>query len=315
MDAIILTIDQMQGFVPKTVIVMFFSMTITFFIIKHGFLDYLGKISRPITYFLKLPEQAAVTTMLAFGSALSANIMLAEFLRERIINEDDAYLGALLNGTSVTIKEIFTYQIPIILPILGFKAGIIYLCCFISSALLKYFYIYFFYRFGKRHEDIQDDYIEKEEKKNHPEVKFKRQMITFIRLISVYILVTFVILTAMNAGLTGYFEMAVKPINKLLGMPLILAVPVSIFIFSPIAGVSAIGSLVTNNSITDIDAALAIVVGSFIMIPIYTLRGNLSRTTSIFGRKLGLKIVTTSMSLTMLSRFLFIIGIQLYKGV
>ena len=75
---------------------------------------------------MRLPEQVAVTSVLAFGSALSANVILSEFQQKKIISEDDTYLGALMNGISVTIKDIFTYQLPVIKPILGFKAGIIY---------------------------------------------------------------------------------------------------------------------------------------------------------------------------------------------
>jgi hypothetical protein len=111
------------------------------------------------------------------------------------------------------------------------------------------------------------------------------------------------------------FEKLVAPINRLLSLPMVLAVPISIFVFSPIAGASAVGTLITSNTISEIDAVLAVIVGSLMLIPIYTLRGSLSRNIAIFGPKLGIKIVLTSTALAMLSRFIFLIILLLYKGV
>ncbi len=96
---------------------------------------------------------------------------------------------------------------------------------------------------------------------------------------------------------------------------MVLVVPVSIFVFSSIAGVSAAGTLITSNTISEIDAVLTIIVGSLLLIPIYTLRGSLSHSVAIFGPKLGIKIVLTSTALAMLSRFIFLIVLLIYKGV
>ncbi|MFH1260228.1 MAG: hypothetical protein ABII74_10555 [Elusimicrobiota bacterium] len=315
METLQITINEMLKFVPKTVFVMFCSLTVTYLIIKNGFLSYLGKISRPVTYFLKLPEQAAAASVLAFGSALSANVMLSEFHQKKIISEEEAYLGALLNGASVTVKEIFTYQFPVIMPILGLKAGLIYFLCFTSAAVIKYFYIYLYLRFSKSNDRIKNDFIQLNDPKPEIELSCQKQLKTFLKLSAVYISVTFMILFALNAGLTVYFEKAVKPINEFLRLPSVLALPVSTFIFSPVAGASAIGSLLTKNTISAIDAALAVILGSLLLIPLYTLRGSMSRSISIFGTKLGVKIATTSTALTMLSRLIFIVLILIYKGV
>lgn len=315
METLYITLNEMMKFVPKTIFIMFCSLTLTYIIIKKGFLTHLCKISRPVTCFLKLPEHAAASSVLAFGSVLSANIMLSEFHQKNIISEEDAYLGALLNGISVTIKEIFTYQFPVIMPILGLKAGIIYFLCFSSAAVIKYFYIYLYLRFNKNDNRVRNDFIKLNEQNPKIEISYKKQLKTFARLSAVYLSVTFAILFALNAGLTGYFEKAVMPVSGLLNLPSILAVPVATFIFSPIAGASAIGSLLTKHAVFDIDAALAVILGSLLLLPLYTLRGNMSRSVSIFGTKLGVRIVTTSTALTMLSRVIFIAAILFYKGV
>jgi hypothetical protein len=315
MELLLPTINEMMTFVPKTVLIMFCSMILTYFIIKLGFFTYLYKLSRPVTSFLHLPEAASATSVIAFGSVLSSNMMLSEFHKNDIINEQDTYMGALLNGVSLNVKEIFTYQIPVIIPILGLKAGLIYCVCFSFTAVLKYFYIFFYIRFKNKKNTPATRSTQSTNHDPQISIVLSSQISSFLKMISVYVSVTFIILFACNSGMLVVFEKLVAPINRLLSLPMVLAVPISIFVFSPIAGASAVGTLITSNTISEIDAVLAVIVGSLMLIPIYTLRGSLSRSIAIFGPKLGIKIVLTSTALAMLSRFIFLIILLLYKGV
>jgi hypothetical protein len=56
-------------------------------------------------------------------------------------------------------------------------------------------------------------------------------------------------------------------------------------------------------------------VGSLLLLPVFTLRGGLSRNVSLFGARLGLRIVVFSTGLAMLSRVVFIVTLFIYKGV
>lgn len=265
--------------------------------------------------FLHLPEAASATSVIAFGSVLSSNMMFSEFHKNNIIDEQDTYMGALLNRVSLNVKEIFTYQIPVFIPILGLKAGLIYCIFFSFTAVLKDFCIFFYLRFKNKKNSPATCSTQSTNHDPQISIALSSQISSFLEMISVYVSVTFIILFACNSGMLVIFEKLVAPTNQLLSLPMVLVVPVSIFVFSSIAGVSAAGTLITSNTISEIDAVLTIIVGSLLLIPIYTLRGSLSHSVAIFGPKLGIKIVLTSTALAMLSRFIFLIVLLIYKGV
>ncbi|MFH1153884.1 MAG: hypothetical protein V1793_08710 [Pseudomonadota bacterium] len=314
MESLTATLGQMAGFVPRTLLIMFCSMAIAWYVINSPLFTRVCRLSRPLTRLLKLPEAAAATSVLAFGSLVSANILLAQCYRDNLISKSQAYLGALLNGASLNVKEVFTYQIPVILPILGLKAGLLYLCCFASAAVLKWGYIMLHTHLVNSEPASVTAPAADPASQQPQSVSFRQQVRLFGRLALVYVLVTFVILFLCNHGLNLVFEALVQPINTLLGLPTVVAVPISVFIFSPIAGASALGSLISAQTVTPLDGAMAIMVGSFLLLPIFALRGSLSRHISIFGPGLGIRIVATSTGLGMLSRLVFVIILHLYKG-
>jgi len=319
MEEINKTINEMVKFVPNTIFIMFCSITITYIMIKKGLFIYINKIIKPINNILKLPEQITLSSIVAFGSALSANIMLVEFYKMKMITERETYLGAILNSTSVTIKEIFTYQFPIIMPLLGLKSGIIYFFCFVSSIFIKWVYIYLYLKCDKkvinqRESGTKDSktFINKQQPKIN--ISYKQQIKLFLKNCSIYIFITFIILYIMNMEITKYFEGLIEPITKILKLPSILIVPIITFIFSPVAGATSISLLLKKECINYIDAVLAIILGSFLLLPFFSLRSGLAKSISIFGVRLGIKILSTSTILTMISRLIFIVIIIIYKG-
>ena len=64
----------------------------------------------------------------------------------------------------------------------------------------------------------------------------------------------------------------VAPISQILQLPLVLIAPIVIFIFNPIAGSSAVGTLQSHGTVSDLDAILAIIVGSLLLLPFYGFR-------------------------------------------
>lgn len=314
METVIITLRQLLSFAPRTIFIMYISISLTYILIKKGLLKYICKLCKPLTYHLNLPEETAAASAVAFGSALSANVMLAEFEKNNIITNKDTYLGGILNTISVTFKEIFTYLIPVIYPILGFKAGTIYFACFLSGGFVKYFFIYAYKKFKNNNHNYNQNKINNIDSNSDYNFSYKNQLHSFLKISIIYLSVSFVILFLLNSGFSGYFERAVEPITNILKLPSLLVAPVATYIFSPIAGASAIGLLITSQRINYLDGALAAITGSFLLLPFFALRGGLSRNISIFGPKTGFKITATSTGLAMFTRLVFIIMIVIYKG-
>lgn len=318
LEVFTLTWQQMVQFVPKTLLTMLLSMGITHVLIAKGFLRYLSRISQPLTARMGLPETVIAASVLAFGSSLSANAMLAELYRKQQLNEQEAFLGALLNGASINVKEIFTYQLPIMLPLLGWKAGSIYLACFSLAAVMRYAYVLVHARRAKRQRAPEQAAASAASTASAvlvaPSSSIRKQLRQFLKIAATYVLITFGVLFVFHAGVGAWFEKMVAPISSVLQLPVAVAVPMAVFIFKPVAGASAISLLRNNGTITDIDAALTVVVGSLLLLPLYGFRsGSIARTVSFFGPRLGFRISATSTSLAIVSRLIFLVLLMGYK--
>lgn len=318
LDALTLTWQQMVQFVPKTLLTMLLSMGITHVLIAKGFLRYISRISQPLTARMGLPETVIAASVLAFGSALSANAMLAELYRKQQLSEQEAFLGAILNGASINVKEIFTYQLPIMLPLLGWRAGSIYLACFSLAAVMRYAYVLVHARRAKRQCAPEQASAPAASTASAvlvaPSSSIRKQLRQFLKIAATYVLITFGVLFVFHAGVGAWFEKMVAPISSALQLPVAVAVPMAVFIFKPVAGASAISLLRNNGTITDIDAALTVVVGSLLLLPLYGFRsGSIARTVSFFGPRLGFRISATSTSLAIVSRLIFLVLLMGYK--
>ena len=86
-----------------------------------------------------LPEIAASSFVVSLGSTIAANSMIARFKEDHFMESKEVFLCASMNGIPAYIREIFTYQIPIVLPTLGLMVGGIYASIFMVIALFKIF--------------------------------------------------------------------------------------------------------------------------------------------------------------------------------
>ncbi|MEW5692143.1 MAG: hypothetical protein AB1765_02470 [Candidatus Hydrogenedentota bacterium] len=315
-NVINISIADMLDFVPRTLLIMFISISATWGLIDRGILDRIGKIGSFLVPLLRLPGEVAFTFVISIGSLLSGNIMLSDLNKKGILTEYQTYLGALFNSISVYIKESFTYQMPVIIPILGLKVGLVYFTCFLSSSIMILIFIVIKTRLRYTGADKSQKYNNNFLQKNKiHRLSYFQQLKIFLKLATMYVCITFVIFCCINSGVISYIEKVVVPVTDILGLPDEIALPVGTYIFSPIAGATTIGTMINDGKIVEIDAMLACLLGSFLMLPIFVLRGGLAKYTSIFGFSLGVKIVTTSTMLGLSTRLLFIICILMIRGV
>ena len=127
--------------VPRVLVIMFVSLYASKVLIEAGLFKKLEFMGRPLVRLANLPHQAGVTFLASFGSVLAGNTMLAKLHREGRINTRQTLLSALLNTTPVYVKETFTYQIPIMIPLLGIKVGLLYFLTFIVSGIIKTLFV------------------------------------------------------------------------------------------------------------------------------------------------------------------------------
>ena len=305
MDVIIQSLGETIRFVIPILTLIFIGLFGAEILVQLGFLRRLEFIGRPLVRVAHLPPESAISFVTAFGSVATANAMLAEFHREKRINDKEAILASILNSTPIYIKEVFTYQLPVIMPALGFRVGLFYLLTFWLSGMAKLIFIILGGRLTLKKRKV---IVRKGDKKK---IRFgdaifnafHRQRKIFLRIASIFVIMSFLVFVFTNLGTLHLIENYISPIaTNHFHLPGVVVFPLTTYIVSPLVGIPLIGSLIHSNKITEHDAIITILLGSLVMLPILTLRFYLPHYTAIFGFRLGATILFISMGITMLVR-------------
>lgn len=316
------TLSDTWHIVPRVLIIMFVSLYASQVLIEAGLFKRLEFIGRPLARLANLPHEAGITFLASFGSVLAGNTMLAKLHQERRIDDRQTLLSALLNTTPVYLKETFTYQIPVMIPLLGIKVGLLYFLTFIVSGIIKTLFVIVYGRMrlkgpGSERRSVDPNSAntgmtsQKKFGRKFGEVfvlAFTRQRKIFLKISAIFILTTFTIFLLINNGvITGLVDY-VRPLTDFFRLPPSCVLPVSTYMFSPLVGATSLGAMLKDGMLSDLQGITACVLGSLLMLPIFTLRYSFARYTSIFGFSLGSSILLVSTSLGMLSRgaFLFL---------
>ncbi|MGD9158609.1 MAG: hypothetical protein PVG39_09400, partial [Desulfobacteraceae bacterium] len=124
----------------------------------------------------------------------------------------------------------------------------------------------------------------------------------FVKMSTLLILVTFFLQILIHCGIMNSLELVLAPIAAVFHLPGVVITPLSVYIVSPIAGISAMSALLKQGILTEYHAIVAILAGGFLMVPIVRLRGTLPRYISILGWKHGTRVISITTVLSLLSR-------------
>ncbi|NQT56591.1 MAG: hypothetical protein HQ551_10220 [Desulfobacteraceae bacterium] len=302
--------------VPGPLIIMFISLYAAQVLIETGLFKRMEFIGRPLVMLAHLPQGAGITFMASFGSVLAGNAMTARLYQEKRIDRTQTLLTALLNTTPVYVKEIFTYQIPVMIPLLGIKVGFLYFLTFIASGLIKILFVMIYGRVALKDSQpgICPVNVDSRARRMAPEKKigdvlvssFSRQKNVFFKVSAVFIATTFLIFLLINtnsiAGVSDY----VGPLTDFFKLPSSCVLPIATYMFSPLVGASSIGAMLKDGMLNDLQGITACLLGSLLMLPVFTLRYSFARYISIFGFSLGTTILSISTGLGMLNRGAFL---------
>lgn len=289
-------------------------------LVRLGAMKKLAPLGVPLTKLSRLPSESTITFITGIGSITAANSMLAAFRNDGTIDDRELILSSLLNSIPMYIRESITYHLPIVFPLLGLRVGTIYFVTFWVAGLLKLLFIILGGRMmlGKERQQKGEetpgiaDPDSGEKQKPNPGFKrllgdvFRAQMGLFLRIVSYYSIVTFVVLLCMELGLFKWTDALIAPMTGRFGLPSAVVGPLSAYVVSPMAGLTSMAALLQNGQVTEHQAIVALMVGGLIMIPVIYLRCMLPNYVVIFGARLGTPIVLLSMGFAFLARLIIL---------
>jgi hypothetical protein len=242
------------------------------------------------------------------GSAVAANSMVVQIRNRGCINDTEAMLCALLNSTPAYIREILTYQLPIVMPALGYLVGGFYVGVFILTAIVKISIVIILSKLllEKNNCKMADTQtIKKISFKEAVKRTFKKEKRLFVKISFIYLTMTTIVFYLREKGAFELFS--VLPLAEIFHIPSESIVPLTTYIASPIMGISLLGPMLNDNGITPVQAMIVLMLGSMFMLPIFGIRSLLPRYVSLFGAKIGTKIVGISVGISVFVRFIILI--------
>jgi hypothetical protein len=217
-------------------------------------------------------------------------------------------LCAVMNSIPVYLRELFTYQIPIVLPALGLVVGGFYAMVFILTALVKISMVVILSRLFLKKQTchVQDNLPPgKISLSTAVEKSFKRNGKLFLKIATIYLTMTTLVFALKDQGAFEVFS--VLPLAELFGIPSESIVPLTTYVASPIIGISLLGPMIHSGAITSIQAMIVLMLGSMFMLPFFAIRALLPRYIAIFGPRLGSGIVAFSTGMSVIVRFVLLL--------
>ncbi|WP_292462450.1 nucleoside recognition domain-containing protein [Methanolobus sp.] len=295
-------------FAIPILIVIFIGLFGTGVLIELGLMQKLSRFANPLFRFTNLPDTCASSFVVSMGSTVAANTMVVNFRDNGCINGREAALCAVMNSTPAYIREIFTYQIPIVLPALGPVVGGFYVAVFMLTAIVKVTTVIVLSKLllkknpCKFEETVTDKKVSLKEAVKKSLNKNRK---LFTKIAVIYLAMTTLVFYLRDRGAFEVFS--VLPLAELFGIPPESIVPLTSFVASPILGISLLGPMLSNNGISPLQAMIVLMLGSMFMLPIFSVRTLLPRYISIFGARTGISIVAFSTGISIIVRFVILL--------
>ncbi|MFA6371853.1 MAG: nucleoside recognition protein [Methanothrix sp.] len=325
LDLLLQTLDD----TVSTMITVFIMLFLTGVMVEMNAFQRISHLARPLVCISHLPAVSASTFVISLGSALAANTVIARLKAEGQLSERQAFLSAIMNSVPVYFRELFTYQLAFVIPVLGILVGGAYAVISIATGLMKLALVLVLGRAylpadlsassvssvssASSAEPLQPHLPQTHKNLSQAAIKSLRgQSRIFLRIAGLYFLMTFLVLYLSREGILQSLD--VIPLAQFFSVPPETIIPLTIYVASPKAGIALLGPLIQNDGISETKALIVLMLGSLFMLPFYSLRSLLPNYTSVFGMRLGLFLVIISTGISVAVRLSVLLMLLMATG-
>lgn len=288
----------------STMTIVFLMLFLTGIMMEMGLFHRISFIARPLASISRLPAISASTFVISLGSVLAANTMTARLKEEGHLTERQAFLSALMNTVPVYFREMFTYQLAVVIPVLGLFVGGAYAIIFSATGIIKLLIVMIF---GRKY--LVEDPIAIEGTIKFPSKKnifqaakgsLVGEIPIFLRMAGIFFIMTFSILYLNEMGFLASLD--VIPLAHFFQVPPETIIPLMVFVASPKAGMSLLGPMIQSGSLSEAKALIVLMLGSMFMLPFIALRSQIPNYASVFGMHMGVSLVAISTVISIIVR-------------
>ena len=249
---------------------------------------------RPLCFSSNLPSCCSLYFTLCLLNPTAGVMSLVEFRKKGMVDDNSVLVASLVSGLPVLIYLTLFVTGPVVLPLLGFSAGFLYLVCFLVCGL---FQTLIGIAAGKLllkkvviREFVDDERMKKLSISTNLKLSFLEAIKSLKSIARILIPITFLDFLLSNSGVMTLIGEIARPLIAFIGLP---ASSINLIITSTMNIVTAYGIgglLLSEGILTGMEVVISLMCGAFL----YNL-GELWHTflpynISFFGLKLGTKI-------------------------
>ncbi len=281
-------------------------------LVAFGAIEYIAALSKPLTGPANLPDEVGSAILTTAASTTAGYGMLAEYRDSGLLDDRATLVAVTINTFFGFVQHIFTFYAPVLIPILGFKVGVLYVGtrAGVSLAITVTGVVAGAFLLSKRNVDpdaMKQTAIENGGRSDEADTRTtKAKMLDagrgglektweiLPRLAFVYTLV--VVLTTYYdiEALTGG---AADPLAALTGLPSAAVPVIVVFAFDTTSGAVTIAPLIDDGIFTARTAVVTMLIGGIVSFTVSTFKRSIPFQYGIWGAEFGTKVIIVNTTL------------------
>ena len=295
-------------YVIKIVPIIAIGIFATGLAVNLGLMRKFDRLVKPLSAKARISGTSALSVLTCTFSSTAGYSMLSEGLNNKRISEREVIAVSLITSFPGILSHLFTFFIPVVIPILGFTTGVIYVCLRGFVALLKTCLGIFLARLWLKDIDNQStnsqssvsNPVHTSIDKKHALNKSAASTYKMLKRITPIMLITlFLTSVAMELGIFQSFSKILDPVMNILGLESEIALISATLIVNTYSGMILSGSLLGDGMISTKGVLIALLLGNVISFSTRFVKHSLPLHVSLFGPKLGGKIVAVNGAATL----------------
>ena len=275
-----------------------------------GVMKKLSNLLSPILRKLRINPLSISSILTCFFSPTVGYSILAEGLKENKINEKEIIGTYLANSFPSVLSHTFTFFIPVVVPILGWT-GILFVLIRLGVALTKTIIGFVYLSIISKDYSFEVPDINKLDKKENAKKSFKSTLRFAKRLIPILFFMMTLVIYLSKVGFFDYVERFVKPITNLLNLNPNVGILALTEIMNVQAAIVMAGGFLNEGILSSKEVLIGLIIGNVLTFSTRYVKHSLPLHVSLFGAKLGTKIVMVNAAITLLLDIFIIAGLLL----
>jgi hypothetical protein len=292
----------------------------TSFAVNIGLMRKFDRVIKPLSSKANISTLSALSVVTCTFSTTAGYSMLSDGLSEKMISEREVIVTTVISSFPSILSHLFTYFVPVVIPILGLTTGSIYVGMVGFAAFLKTCFGIFLARLWLKETFSSKPLLST----NHDSapVKHKKQALNksakgtykmLKRIVPTMFITLFLVSVAVELNFFESVSTILKPLTNILGLKSVVVLISATEVVNTYSGLILAGSLLDKGLITTKEVLIALLLGSVVSFSARFVKHSLPLHVSLFGPKLGSKTVAVNAVTTLVIDVLFIIVLLMIR--